>query len=117
MRNSARMLNAGFDSRVMLGIFPLLSRGLRTLFSPTNLRKEDFFSRNPEREGPNSTIAPVFALQCLSSYKSPSDSLQSPLVSLKADCIFRDFAICHIIHKSSELKPIAAKGVNTPQQY
>jgi hypothetical protein len=46
---------AGFDSRVMLGIFPFRKRGLRTLVWQTNLGKEANLSRNPEREGPNST--------------------------------------------------------------
>jgi hypothetical protein len=39
---------AGFDSRVMLGIFPLRKRVLRTL-----VWKEANLSRNPEREGTN----------------------------------------------------------------
>jgi hypothetical protein len=43
---------AGFDSRVMLGIFPLRKRGLRTFVWQTNLGKEANLSRNPEREGP-----------------------------------------------------------------
>jgi hypothetical protein len=46
---------AGFDSRIMLGIFPLRKRGLKTLVGQTNLGKEANLSRNPEREGPNST--------------------------------------------------------------
>jgi hypothetical protein len=46
---------AGFDSRVMLGIFPLRKRGLRTLVWKTNLGKDANLSKNPEREGPNST--------------------------------------------------------------
>jgi hypothetical protein len=45
---------AGFDSWVMLGIFPLRKRGLRSLVWQTNLGKEANLSRNPEREGPNS---------------------------------------------------------------
>jgi hypothetical protein len=48
-------IGAGFDSRVMLGIFPSRKRGLRTLVWQTNLGKEANLSRNPEREGPNST--------------------------------------------------------------
>jgi hypothetical protein len=46
---------AGLDSRVMLGIFPLRKRGLRTLVWQTDLGKEANLSRNPEREGPNFT--------------------------------------------------------------
>jgi hypothetical protein len=46
---------AKFDSRVMLRIFPLRKRGLRTLVRQTNLGKEANLSRNPKRKGPNST--------------------------------------------------------------
>jgi hypothetical protein len=45
----------GFDSRVLLGYFSLRKRGLRTLVSQINIEKEKKLSRNPEREGPNST--------------------------------------------------------------
>jgi hypothetical protein len=43
---------ASFNSRVMLGIFPLRKKGTRTLVWQTNLGKEANLSGNPEREGP-----------------------------------------------------------------
>jgi hypothetical protein len=41
---------AGFDSRVLLGIFPLCKRELRSLDCQTNLRKEANLSRNLQKK-------------------------------------------------------------------
>jgi hypothetical protein len=82
--------DAVFDSRVMLGIFPLRLR------TQTILGKEANLSRNPEREGPNSTrLLHQYFLFCLNACISLNllDFLLNKYLSFDRVCLYLLYAV------------------------